>query len=410
MHWYKIAPRRVNSQWWDEVLAPLKRLESDATGSVVHMEASDPKEMESEECLNRTSDIIQDSNKVGAVQNSGLANRNALEDMELETRALTEPLPTNQQAYKNHHLYVLERWLTKFQVLHPKGPVLGYCSGHPVYPRSCVRTLQTRQKWLREGLQVMANEVPAKVVKHSKKYVKMQTSELKDVSAPGEVNSESTMELYGKWQMEPLCLPPAKNGIVPKNERGQVDVWSEKCLPPGTVHLKFPRLVPVVRRLEIDFAPAMVGFEFRNGRSVPIFEGIVVCAEFKDAILAAFAEEEERREAEEKRRFESEALTKWFQLLSSIITRQRLQNSYVECSSPNASHNPHLDENNNKSLDDKKQSTFNDLRSLQNTARVTPVRDHHEHVFLIEDQSFDEESFIRTKRCRCGFSVQVEEL
>ena len=54
------------------------------------------------------------------------------------------------------------------------------------------------------------------MVKHSKKYVKMQTSELKDVSAPGEVNSEATMELYGRWQMEPLCLPPAKNGIVPK--------------------------------------------------------------------------------------------------------------------------------------------------------------------------------------------------
>lgn len=100
MHWYKIAPRRVNSRWWDEVLAPLKRLESDATGSIVHMEASERKEMESEECLNvvnTTSDITEDSNKVGAVQNSGLANRNALEDMELETRALTEPLPTNQQ-------------------------------------------------------------------------------------------------------------------------------------------------------------------------------------------------------------------------------------------------------------------------------------------------------------------------
>lgn len=64
-----------------------------------------------------------------------------------------------------------------------------------------------------------------------------------------------------------------------------MDVWSEKCLPPGTTHLRLPRLVPVVKRLEIDFAPAMVGFEFRNGRSVPIFEGIVVCSEFKDAIM-----------------------------------------------------------------------------------------------------------------------------
>lgn len=64
-----------------------------------------------------------------------------------------------------------------------------------------------------------------------------------------------------------------------------MDVWSEKCLPPGTVHLRLPRLVPVAKRLEIDFAPAMVGFEFRNGRSLPVYEGIVVCIEFKDAIL-----------------------------------------------------------------------------------------------------------------------------
>lgn len=70
-----------------------------------------------------------------------------------------------------------------------------------------------------------------------------------------------------------------------QNERGQVDVWSEKCLPPGTVHLRLPRLVPVAKRLEIDFAPAMVGFDFRNGRSIPVFDGIVVCAEFRNAIL-----------------------------------------------------------------------------------------------------------------------------
>lgn len=64
-----------------------------------------------------------------------------------------------------------------------------------------------------------------------------------------------------------------------------MDVWSEKCLPPGTVHLRFPRLVPVAKRLGINFAPAMVGFEFRNGRSVPVYEGIVVCTEFKEVIL-----------------------------------------------------------------------------------------------------------------------------
>ncbi|KAJ0981270.1 hypothetical protein J5N97_009525 [Dioscorea zingiberensis] len=414
MHWYKIAPRRVNSQWWDEVLAPLKLLESDATGGMIRMEASNLKEMGSElphqECLNPLNtkdDILEGSyKKVATDLSSGVATRNSLEDMELDTRALTEPLPTNQLAYKNHHLYVLERWLTKYQFLHPKGPVLGHCSGHPVYPRSCVQILQTRQKWLREGLQVIANEIPAKVVKHSKKFVKMQRSE--DVSFPGEDDGQATMELFGKWQVEPLSLPCAKNGVVPKNERGQVDVWSEKCLPPGTVHLKFPRLVPVVRRLEIDFAPAMVGFEFRNGRSFPIFEGIVVCSEFKDAILAAYAEEEDRREAEEKRRQESQAVSRWFQLLSSIVTRQRLQNSYVDSSSSYEPNNPRIEEENNKSFDDmlQRESEF----GLAQDAATGMSIHNHAHVFPIEDQSFDEESFVRTKRCPCGFSVQVEEL
>lgn len=34
--WYKIASERVNSIWWDAVLAPLKELESVATSDVVH--------------------------------------------------------------------------------------------------------------------------------------------------------------------------------------------------------------------------------------------------------------------------------------------------------------------------------------------------------------------------------------
>lgn len=30
------------------------------------------------------------------------------------------------------------------------------------------------------------------------------------------------MELYGKWQLEPLCLPHAVNGIVPKVKKSNV--------------------------------------------------------------------------------------------------------------------------------------------------------------------------------------------
>jgi xeroderma pigmentosum group C-complementing protein len=54
------------------------------------------------------------------------------------------------------------------------------------------------------------------------------------------------------------------------------------------VHLRFPRAYEVAKRLEIDSAPAMVGFEFKNGRSYPVHQGIVVCAEFKDVLLEVF--------------------------------------------------------------------------------------------------------------------------
>ncbi|KAB5560898.1 hypothetical protein DKX38_005855 [Salix brachista] len=389
MKWYKIASQRINSLWWDAVLAPLRELESGATG-----ESESKNEVES------------------SGRNSFAASRNTIEDMELETRALTEPLPTNQQAYKNHSLYAIEKWLTKCQILHPKGPILGFCSGHPVYPRACVQTLRTKERWLREGLQVKAKELPAKVVKQSGKLKKVQFSEDNDYA---ETDSKGNNELYGTWQLEPLQLPHAVNGIVPKNERGQVDVWSEKCLPPGTVHLGLPRVFYVAKRLEIDYAPAMVGFEFRNGRSVPVFDGIVVCNEFKDAILEAYAEEEERRDAEEKKRNEAQAICRWYQLLSSIITRQRLNKSYGNGLLPQMpsnvqNTNSQSDVHVGSQGDTEPPGHHKDAKDRKLNAPSMTLTDDHEHVFFVEDQSFDEETSTRTKRCHCGFLIQVEEL
>ena len=78
MKWYKIASQRVNSMWWDSVLAPLRDLESGATGGVVPL---------------RTNHIISTESNMS---DSFVPTRSSLEDIELETRALTEPLPTNQ--------------------------------------------------------------------------------------------------------------------------------------------------------------------------------------------------------------------------------------------------------------------------------------------------------------------------
>ena len=60
----------------------------------------------------------------------------------------------------------------------------------------------------------------------------------------------------------------------------------------GTVHLQMPRLAPICRKLGVDYAAAMTGFDIKGGRSVPIIDGVVVCKEVEASVLEAYLEEE----------------------------------------------------------------------------------------------------------------------
>lgn len=101
LQWYKVAPNRVNMQWWDRVMAPLKELESIATGqSSVNIDNA---------TINPTTgdkQLIGSGNHSHLNQISYSSNRTSLEDMELETRALTEPLPTNQLVHMIPSVYL----------------------------------------------------------------------------------------------------------------------------------------------------------------------------------------------------------------------------------------------------------------------------------------------------------------
>ena len=54
------------------------------------------------------------------------------------------------------------------------------------------------------------------MVKSSSKNRRGQTNEVEDGQAICENGSDGVVALFGKWQTEPLCLPAAVNGIVPK--------------------------------------------------------------------------------------------------------------------------------------------------------------------------------------------------
>lgn len=49
-----------------------------------------------------------------------------------------------------------------------------------------------------------------------------------------------------------------------------------------------PGLNKIARKLNIDCAPAMTGFDYHSGWSHPVYDGFVICEEFKDQAIAAW--------------------------------------------------------------------------------------------------------------------------
>ncbi|CAE1305159.1 XPC [Acanthosepion pharaonis] len=167
---------------------------------------------------------------------------------------LKQPLPKTISEYKNHPLYVLKRHLLKFEAIYPNSAVpLGYLKNEPIYARECVHQLHARETWMKDGRNV--------------------------------------------------------KGKIPRNEYGNVELYKPSMLPGGTVHLKEPGLNRIARKLGIDCAAAMVGWDFHGGSSHPVFDGWIVCVEHEDMILKEWEKDQERtqlREIEEPESIEDE--------------------------------------------------------------------------------------------------------
>ena len=82
----------------------------------------------------------------------------------------------------------------------------------------------------------------------------------------GTVVKDQPLDLFGRWQTEVYVPPPAKDGKVPRNEYGNVELFKPWMLPKGTVHIPIqgkhcPRKVYDLNRnkafLEIQFYAQM---------------------------------------------------------------------------------------------------------------------------------------------------------
>ncbi|XP_063715918.1 DNA repair protein complementing XP-C cells-like [Symsagittifera roscoffensis] len=241
----------------------------------------------------------------------------AKEDIQIQDQMANMPIPGTVAELKDHPLYVLERHLLKFEVLHPKtAPVLGYVRNEPVFSRKCVKICHTEQTWMKEGMSIKEGEEAVKYVRPLISKFKLRKLEGQEVPMVG---------LFGDWQVELYKSPPVVDGRIPRNEYNNVNLFKMHMLPPGSVYLDLPGLDKVAKELDVDCVPAMRGWDFSGFHARPVLEGFVVCAENEDLLREFW--QEKRRAAEAKVR-ETRAIGNWKKVVKALRIKEIIRRKY----------------------------------------------------------------------------------
>ncbi|KAH8407649.1 hypothetical protein KR222_009402 [Zaprionus bogoriensis] len=245
--------------------------------------------------------------------------RDIAENEQLRRIHSDKPLPKSISEFKDHPLYVLERHLLKFQGIYPAdAPTLGFIRGEAVYSRDCVHLLHSRDIWLKSARVVKLGEQPYKIVKARPKWDKLTRSVIKD----------QPLEIFGYWQTQDYEPPTAENGLVPRNAYGNVELFKECMLPKKTVHLRLPGLMRICKKLNIDCANAVIGFDFHQGACHPMYDGFVICEEFAEIVTAAWEEDQQEQARKEQEKYEARVYGNWKKLIKGLLIRERLKRKY----------------------------------------------------------------------------------
>lgn len=80
--------------------------------------------------------------------------------------------------------------------------------------------------------------------------------------------------------------------------------------------------------MNIDCAPAVVGFDFHTGGSHAVTDGFIVCEEYKDTLIEAWEQEIEESHKREQKRYEDRVYGNWKRLVRALLIRERLKIKY----------------------------------------------------------------------------------
>ena len=237
------------------------------------------------------------------------------------------------QGYKNSAEFVLQRHLRREEALGLNAKsVRSFTTGkgdkaqeEPVYLRKDVEICRTAESWHKEGRAIKEGEHPMKKVP----VRAVTTNRKREVEEAERDGGEKLMQgMYARNQTDWIIPPPIENGVIPKNAFGNMDCYVPSMVPKGAVHIPLRSTVKVCKRLGIDYAEAVTGFEFGKRMAVPIITGVVIAQENEKIVLEEWERDETERRIKEEGKREKQALGLWRKWLMGLRVIQRVKEEY----------------------------------------------------------------------------------
>ncbi|KAE8322973.1 Rad4 transglutaminase-like domain-containing protein [Aspergillus sergii] len=241
------------------------------------------------------------------------------------------------QSLKASTEFVLERFLRREEALKPGSQhVRTFVSGkgtkakeEKIYRRADVLKCLSAESWHKEGRQIKKGEAPLKRVP-IRAVTLLRKREVDELER--ETGEKPKQGLYAKYQTEYIIPPPIRNGVIPKNDYGNIDCFVPSMVPRGATHIPWPGTVRICKKLGIDYAEAVTGFEFGSKMAVPVIEGVVIASENEDLVKDAWRADAAEKREKERRKAEARILQTWRKFLFGLRIAERVREEYGESS------------------------------------------------------------------------------
>lgn len=120
----------------------------------------------------------------------------------------------------------------------------------------------------------------------------------------------------------------ARRMCTDRPTRSNIDLFAQHMCPQGAAHVPFRGAVKVCKRLQIDYAEAVVDFEFGHRMAVPVIQGVVIAEEHHDRVMEELQRDEAERARKEDEKRRKAALGKWRRFLMGMRIVERIRQDY----------------------------------------------------------------------------------